>query len=71
MSTETQKRKKKLVILLKLKESFEQANSIDTGRVLHSKAVTIGIIEHVSLQIKKKKLNHNYGEQQLDKCSST
>ena len=36
--------------------SLEQANSIDMGRVLHSKTVAVDLIEHISLHMKKKLL---------------
>ena len=36
--------------------NLQQANSIDMGRVLHSKTVAVDIIEHISLHMKKKLL---------------
>ena len=36
--------------------SVQQANSIDMGRVLHSKTVAVDLIEHISSHMKKKLL---------------
>ena len=34
--------------------NLQHANSIDVGRVLHSKTVAVDIIEHISSHMKKK-----------------
>ena len=36
--------------------SLQQANSIDMGRVLHSKTVAVNLIEHIFSHMKKKLL---------------
>ena len=44
--------------------SLQQANSIDMGRVLHSKTVAVDLIEHISsLTYEEETLNQNYKEQ--------
>ena len=36
---------------------LQEGNSLDMGRVLHSKTIAVNIIDHVSSQMKKKILN--------------
>ena len=36
---------------------LQEGNSLDVGRVLHSKTIAVNIIDHVSSQMKKKILN--------------
>ena len=36
---------------------LQEGNSLDMGRVLHSKTVAVDIIDHVSSQMKKKTFN--------------
>ena len=42
--------------------SLQQANSIDVGRVSHSKTVAVDLAEHISPHMKKKTFNQNHRE---------